>query len=68
MISIRAIASAVVLLGLLSGQAAADPLPSWNDGASRSAIIAFVESVTAASSAAYVPAAAPIAAAMVACA
>ena len=35
-----------VLLGLLSGQAVADPLPSWNDSDSRSAIIDFVEAVS----------------------
>lgn len=33
---------------------AADPLPSWNDGATKSAIIAFVESVTKKGSAQYV--------------
>ncbi|QDV73992.1 HAD family hydrolase [Botrimarina mediterranea] len=32
----------------------ADPLPSWNDGASKSAIIAFVESVTTEGSAGFV--------------
>ena len=34
---------------------AADPLPSWNDGASKKAIIAFVERVTKAGSPDFVP-------------
>lgn len=39
-----------------SGIAAAqDPLPSWNDGPTKSAIVAFVEKVTAANSPAYLP-------------
>jgi hypothetical protein len=46
---------AVVLPGLVAGQVAADPLPSWNDGASRDAIIAFVEAVSDADSDQFVP-------------
>ena len=46
-----------------SGIAAAqDPLPSWNDGPTKSAIVAFVEKVTAANSPAYLPPAERIAA------
>ena len=50
-----------VLLSLASGCSApgttesADPLPSWNEGAARSAIIGFVESVTTEGSADFVP-------------
>jgi phosphoserine phosphatase len=40
---------------------AADPLPSWNDAASKKAIIAFVEKVTTAGSPDFVPAAERIA-------
>jgi phosphoglycolate phosphatase-like HAD superfamily hydrolase len=41
--------------------AAADPLPSWNDGANKSAIIEFVERVTKKGSADFVPVAERIA-------
>ena len=44
--SSRVITAAVALLGLASGQVMADPLPSWNDNNSRTAIIQFVESVS----------------------
>ena len=47
-----------VLLGLLlfaSAAFAADPLPSWNDGAAKQGIISFVEKVTKEGSAAFVP-------------
>jgi hypothetical protein len=40
---------------------AADPLPSWNDTASKKAIVAFVEKVTKAGSTDFVPAAERIA-------
>ncbi|MEM9303720.1 MAG: HAD family hydrolase [Pseudomonadota bacterium] len=40
---------------LLTGAASADPLPSWNDTASRSAIIAFVRAVTTADTPTFVP-------------
>lgn len=55
MIRIAVSIHAVVLLGLWSGQAAADPLPSWNDGASRDAIVEFVEIVSNPDSALFVP-------------
>ena len=45
-------------LGLLAGlmpAAADDPLPSWNEGASKSAIVAFVKKVTDPASADFVP-------------
>ena len=55
-------AATLVLLLLAGSRAyAADPLPSWNDTASRKAIIAFVEKVTNESSPDYVPAAMRIA-------
>jgi len=38
-----------------ANQAPADPLPSWNAGASKDAIVAFVEAVTAENSASHVP-------------
>ena len=40
---------------------AADPLPSWNDGASKKAIVTFVETVSKAGSPGFVPAAERIA-------
>lgn len=40
---------------LLATSAYADPLPSWNDGASKSSIITFVEGVTEPGSADFVP-------------
>jgi phosphoglycolate phosphatase-like HAD superfamily hydrolase len=55
-------AATIVLLLLTGSRAyAADPLPSWNDTASRKAIIAFVEKVTNENSPDYVPAAMRIA-------
>ena len=48
----------IILLGLLlvaQPAFAADPLPSWNDGASKQAIISFVERVTKAGSPDFVP-------------
>jgi len=33
----------------------ADPLPSWNDGAAKQAILAFIAKVTKAESADFVP-------------
>jgi hypothetical protein len=48
-------------LGAPSGAMAADPLPSWNDGASKKAIVAFVEQVTTPGSPGFVPAAERIA-------
>jgi phosphoglycolate phosphatase-like HAD superfamily hydrolase len=46
----------LMLAALLPGAASAqDPLPSWNEGASKSAIISFVEGVTTEGSANFVP-------------
>ncbi|HEX5034094.1 MAG TPA: haloacid dehalogenase-like hydrolase, partial [bacterium] len=36
----------VVAFGLCSSARAADPLPSWNDGKAKQAIVGFVEKVT----------------------
>ena len=52
---IRARILTVILLGLLSGQAAADPLPSWANGDAREAITGFVEAVTDETGKDYVP-------------
>ncbi len=46
-----------VVLGSCQATPAADPLPSWNDGASKSAIVDFVNRVTDESSPDYRPAA-----------
>ncbi len=50
---------AAVLIGALAFTAtiahASDPLPSWNDGAAKKAIVAFVEKVTREGSADFVP-------------
>ncbi len=47
----------IVTLGVLIATGAhADPLPSWEDGAAKSRIIEFVESVTDAAASEYVPA------------
>ncbi len=53
-------ALAVVIVGILLGvlnarPATADPLPSWNDGATKQRILRFVNEVTDASSPSYVP-------------
>ncbi len=45
----------VIWLFLCNVVQATDPLPSWNDSASKKAIIAFVEKVTAEGTADYVP-------------
>ncbi len=44
-----------VLAGLPTLARAADPLPSWNDGAAKSAIVTFVEAVTKDGSPDFVP-------------
>ena len=49
------LASAICLLGLVSAQAMADPLPSWADGDTRDAIIEFVTAVTDSGSEHFVP-------------
>jgi phosphoserine phosphatase len=56
--------TALALLGATAHSLPAlaqDPLPSWNDGATKSAIVAFVESATAKASPAFVPVAERIA-------
>lgn len=45
----------IINVVLLSGLAAADPLPSWNPGEAKSAILSFVERVTEAGGVDYVP-------------
>ena len=42
----RLAATLVALAALATRAAAADPLPSWNDGAAKRAVVAFVEKVT----------------------
>jgi phosphoglycolate phosphatase-like HAD superfamily hydrolase len=59
----RTAAAAGLLVALASEAAwAADPLPSWNDGPARKALVAFVGQVTAAGGPAFVPPAERIAA------
>ncbi len=50
------ICALIVLCGLTSANAQADPLPSWNDTAPKKSIIAFVEKVTKEGTADFVPA------------
>jgi phosphoglycolate phosphatase-like HAD superfamily hydrolase len=61
--SLARIAAACAALLLLAARALAqpDPLPSWNDGDAKSAILAFVESVTSEGSPDFVPVAERIA-------
>jgi hypothetical protein len=47
--------SLLTALCLAATAAAVDPLPSWNDGAAKKAIVAFVEKVTKAGSPGFVP-------------
>jgi hypothetical protein len=49
------LAAVAALPGLIAGQAAAQDLPSWNDVASRAAIVEFVEAVTDPSGDQFVP-------------
>ena len=44
----------LIVSAILGGSAAADPLPSWNDGKAKQAILAFVRAVTDRSSPQYV--------------
>ena len=44
-----------VCLPVLAAQAQTDPLPSWNDGAAKQAIVAFVKETTTAGSPGFVP-------------
>ena len=50
-----AIVTLLVSCAAQSAQAQRDPLPSWNDGASKKAIVAFVNKVTKAGSPDFVP-------------
>jgi len=53
---VRALALAVLAAGAApAGARAAEPLPSWRDGAARRAIVAFVEQVATAGGADFVP-------------
>jgi phosphoglycolate phosphatase-like HAD superfamily hydrolase len=49
-----AVALLVVLLGTANGQAQSDPLPSWNSGPAKEAILSFVKDTTEKSSSKYV--------------
>ncbi len=54
--SVLSLAAGLVLgLAMLPALAASDPLPSWNEGPAKAAIIAFVDKVTTAGSADFVP-------------
>jgi len=53
---LRAFAAIVVLaLAAFPSRAAGDPLPSWNDGATKSAIVAFVAAATKQDAPSFVP-------------
>jgi phosphoglycolate phosphatase-like HAD superfamily hydrolase len=52
-----AVALSCVLVGVTAIAAASDPLPSWNDGKTKQAILTFVSTVTKQGSAEFVPAA-----------
>lgn len=56
------VAAAAVLLVTVGADAQTDPLPSWNDGAAKQAIVAFVQATTDKSSPKFVPPEARIAA------
>src|SRR5689334_24809249 len=52
----KTLTTAMLLIGLVAGVArAADPLPSWNDGVNKKAIVEFVEKVTKEGSPDFVP-------------
>lgn len=51
----RSISFVAVVLLFTAGALAADPLPSWNNGATKTSILAFVEKVTKEGSADFVP-------------
>ena len=61
MLSMKTLAITIVALLSAASAIAADPLPSWNDGAAKRSIIAFVEKVTKEGSPHFVPAAERIA-------
>jgi hypothetical protein len=53
--TLRIIAAGVLLALGATAQAQTDPLPSWNDGASKRAIVAFVDETTSPASPKFVP-------------
>src|SRR5215831_9493462 len=50
-----AVAWCVLCLLALAARAQTDPLPSWNDGAAKTAIVAFVQATTTQGSPQFVP-------------
>jgi len=58
---VRGFVGLLVAAGVASPAFAADPLPSWNDGAAKQAIVTFVERVTRSGSPDFVPVAERIA-------
>jgi phosphoserine phosphatase len=54
-ISVMATVLCAVLLAGVHASAQTDPLPSWNDGPAKQAIVAFVQATTDQASAAFVP-------------
>jgi phosphoglycolate phosphatase-like HAD superfamily hydrolase len=53
--TVRGAARAALALALFAGAAAADPLPSWNDGPAKQSILAFVRDVTTEGGPRFVP-------------
>jgi phosphoglycolate phosphatase-like HAD superfamily hydrolase len=51
----NALLTALLILLAAANSRAADPLPSWNDGKTKQAIVAFVQKVTEAGGAGFVP-------------
>jgi hypothetical protein len=51
----QALTVGAMLVVVTAATSVADPLPSWNDGAARQAIVRFVERVSTSGSAGYVP-------------
>jgi len=51
----RFVALSVLLVVGLSARAQTDPLPSWNDGAAKKAIVDFVQATTAQGGPGFVP-------------
>ena len=58
----RVVALGILLASCARANAQTDPLPSWNDGAAKQAIVAFVQATTDKSSMKYVPPEARVAA------
>ena len=53
--TISSLVLATLLIAFAQAHAQADPLPSWNDGAAKKAIIAFVRATTTKASPKFVP-------------